>query len=91
MRIWSFLKDFIQSKHIQLALVSGASIVALAFFSKRVLPAPIDNTYLTIPALLVVAAEGMLGAKKKAWYTKTTFWLALIVLVTTLIIVIHLI
>jgi D-alanyl-D-alanine carboxypeptidase len=89
MPIWKSIKDFFSSKHIQLALVSGASIILLAYVSKRVLPEPIDKKLLTIPPLMVVMAEGFINSKKKAWFTNANFWLVGIVLANILIIAPH--
>ena len=90
MRGWDTVRDFFRSKHIQLALVSGASIVALAYVSKRVLPEPMDNLFVSLPALLVVLAEATLGIKKDKWYARTGYWLVAIALATIAIIVLHL-
>jgi hypothetical protein len=91
MKALRFIKEFFQSKHIRLALVAGASIISLAYVSKRVLAEPMDSIYFTFPALVVVAAEGAIGTKKKARYTRPVFWLILIALVTIAVIALHLI
>jgi D-alanyl-D-alanine carboxypeptidase len=83
--------EFFLSKHIQLALVSGASIIILAWVSKRVLPQPIEHLYLSIPALLVAIGEGVIGMKKKRWYTNANLWALTVVLATALIIVSHIV
>lgn len=91
MKILEPLKEFIQSKHIQIALVTGVSLIVLTFISKRVLSAPMKNIYISIPGLIMVAAEGVLGLKKNAWYTNQYPWIISAVLATGLIIVFHLI
>jgi hypothetical protein len=90
MKILESLKEFIRSKHIQLALVTGVSLIVLTFVSKRVLSAPMENIYISIPGLIMVAAEGVLGLKKKAWYTNQYLWIISAVLATSLIVVLHL-
>ena len=91
MRIRGALSELSRSKHIHLALVSGASIIALAYTSKRLLSEPMDNLYVSAPALLVVAAEAALASKRRGWYTRTGTWLAAVALSTALIIMLHLI
>jgi hypothetical protein len=90
MRILRFIRDFFASKHIQLALVSGISILALAYVSKRVLPEPMDKLLVALPAFLVAIGEGVIGMKKKAWYVNANLWIATVALSTTLIILIYL-
>ncbi len=90
MKALKFLKDLIRSKHIQLALVSGTSIIALAYVSKRVLPEPMGSIYILIPALFVTAAEGVMGIKRKKWYSNINYWLITVALATILIIFSHL-
>lgn len=91
MRILFWIKEFFQSKHIQLALVSGVSIIALAYFSKRVLEEPVDKLYMSIPALLVTMGEGFISKKTSAWYTNVYLWMAAVAASTILIIVLHLV
>ena len=91
MAILKNIKELFLSKHIQLALVSGASMIALALISKRILPAPMKNIYIIIPALIVTAAEGVMGVKKRKWYTNINHWIIAVVVTTILIIVPHLI
>ena len=90
MKIVGWLKEFIRSKDIQISLVTGVSILALAFVSKRMLSEPMGNIYIIIPGLILVAAEGVMGLKKKAWYTNVTYWIIAAVLATSLIVILHL-
>lgn len=90
MRIFVWIKEFFQSKHIQLALVFGASIIALAWVSKRVLPEPMRKLYMSIPGFMAAMGGGLMGMKKKAWYTNINYWMITIAMVTILIIVLHL-
>ncbi len=90
MRIIVWIKEFFQSKYIQLALVSGASIIALAWVSKRVLPEPMRKLYMSIPAMMVAMGGGLMGMKKKSWFTNINYWMIAIATVTILIIVLHL-
>jgi hypothetical protein len=91
MAIWSVVKDFFGSKHIQLALVAGICLVAVAIVSKRVLPEPMRSMYIKLPALLVVLSEAAISFKKEIWYTNVRFWIPVILVVNISIIVIHLI
>jgi hypothetical protein len=90
MTVAGALKKFLRSKHIQLALVSGASIIALAWVSKRVLPEPMDNLWIALPGLMVVCAEATLGAKRRAWYTNGYGWMVAIAAATAGVILLHL-
>ena len=90
MRVLIWIKEFFQAKPIQLALVSGASIIALAWVSKRVLPEPMRKLYMSIPALMVFMGGGLMGMKKKSWYTNINYWMIAIAMATILIIVLHL-
>ena len=65
-------------------------MIVLAFVSKRVLPEPMENIYITIPGLFLVAAEGVMGLKMKAWYTNINFWIIGAVLATSLVVILHL-
>jgi hypothetical protein len=91
MAAWQTVKDFFRSKHIQLALVAGICLVAVAYVSKRILPEPMDSLYIKLPALLVVLSETAISFKKKVWYTNVRFWIPAILVVNVSIIVIHLI
>jgi hypothetical protein len=88
--IMKTIKEFFTHPIIQLALVSGASIIALAYVSKRVLHEPMRSIYISLPPLLVAMAGGLLGMKKKAWYTNVNYWIIAIAMTTILIIVLHL-
>jgi hypothetical protein len=90
MKVLIWIKEFFSSKHIQLALVSGTSIIALAFVSKRMLDEPMDKLVISLPAFMVAMAEGFLGSKKKAWYTNLNYWMIAVALTTILIIVFNL-
>ena len=90
MKILKSLKELIRSKHIHLALVTGTSMIILTYVSKRVLPEPMDNIYITIPGLFLVAAEAALGLKKNTWYTNVNHWIIAAVLATSLIVILHL-
>lgn len=90
MKVLIWIKEFFSHPLIQLALVSGASIIALAYVSKRVLPEPMKNLYVSLPPLLVALAGGLMGTKKNAWYTNRYLWLVAVAMTTILIITIHL-
>jgi len=90
MKILEWLNEFIRARHIQIPLVTGASMIVLAYVSKRVLPEPMKNIYITIPGLFLVGAEAVLGLKKNAWYTNINYWIFAAVLATSLIIILHL-
>jgi hypothetical protein len=91
MRIFVTVREFLASKHIQLALVTGISIIVLSYVSKRVLAEPMRELYIAVPGLILAFAEGMGQLKKKAWYTNFYVWMAGAAIATALIIVVHLV
>lgn len=90
MRILETIIEFFRSKHIQLALVTGISLIVLSYVSKRVLAEPMRDLYIAVPGLIMAFAEGMDQLKKRAWYTNFYVWMAGAALATALIIIVHL-
>ncbi len=77
----SKVKDFFKSPHIQIALATGACIIILAYFSKRILPEPIGYLPLAIPPFLAMLFESLMSRKKetnkiKAWHVITVIFLS---------------
>jgi hypothetical protein len=91
MKIAGTMKEFFLSRHIQMALVTGASIIALSYVSKRVLAEPMRDLYIAVPGLILAFAEGMDRLRKRARYTSFYMWMAGAVLATALIIALHLV
>jgi len=83
------LKDFIKSPHIQIALVTGICIIIIAWFSKRILTAPISYVQTAIPPFLMALYEGFSVRFKDKKIFTTWYWIAAIILSTLLIIAIH--
>jgi hypothetical protein len=89
--IMSKLKDFFKSGHIHVALATGASIILLAFFSKRVLSEPIGNLSRSGPPFLMVIYESLTSIKKyksKKWM-KSIYWVLAILIATATVILVH--
>ena len=84
------LVEFFKSHHIQLALAAGASIIALAYVSKRVLPEPMDNLVLAFPPFVAVVGEGVISQHGESWYGKARVWVLATLLATVLVIGYHL-
>jgi hypothetical protein len=82
-------KELIRSPHIQISLVTGFSIIVLAYFSKRILPEPIGYLPLAIPPFIATVYETILGKYKDSWITKTWYWVVAILLATALVIGIY--
>jgi D-alanyl-D-alanine carboxypeptidase len=80
------IKEFFRSKHIQLALVSGLSIIALAYVSKRVLAEPMGKLSTSFPALIMALAEWIMGMKKRKWYANKNLWIAAVAVSTVMVI-----
>lgn len=87
----SKLGDFFRSPHIQLALATGVSIIALAYVSKRVLPEPMNPLALAFPPFLAVLAEGLVSKYGDSWYGASWTWVLAILSSTVLVIGCHLI
>ena len=83
------LKDLIRSPHIQIALAAGASIIAIAYFSKRVLPEPIGYLPSAIPPFIAVVFEGVLNKHKDKKIATTRYWVAAILLATAVVIIFY--
>jgi hypothetical protein len=83
------VREFFSHPIIQMALVVGASIITLAYFSKRVLPEPLSNLELALPPLLGALFEGLVQMKKKAWYTRPICGILAVVLSTIVVIALN--
>lgn len=83
------LKEFIKSPHIQIALAAGVSIIALAYFSKRVLPEPIGYLPSAVPPFIAVVYEGVLAKHKNKKIATTRYWVSAILLITAVIIILY--
>lgn len=83
------LKELIKSPHIQIALATGVSIIALAYFSKRVLPEPIGYLPLAIPPFIATIYEAVAAKHKNKKITTTWYWIAAILCATALVIMLY--
>ena len=83
------LKELLKSPHIQIALATAVSIIAIAYFSKRVLPEPIDNLPTAIPPFIALIFESVLSKRKGKKIATTWYWIAAILLSTALIIFLY--
>jgi hypothetical protein len=82
----SKIAEFFKSHHIQLALAAGASIIVLAYVSKRVLPEPMPDLHLAFPPFIAVVAEAVITRYKNSWFARTWYWVLAILLATVLVI-----
>ncbi len=80
-----------KSHHIQLALATGASIIALAYVSKRILTEPMDYLAMAFPPFLAVVGEYVIAKNTDSWVGATRYWVLAILLSTALVITLHLI
>jgi hypothetical protein len=53
--------ELIKSPRIQIALVTGVSIIVLAYFSKKLLPEPIGYLPLAIPLFIATIYEAVVA------------------------------
>ena len=85
----SKVKAFFKSPHIQIALATGISIIALAYFSKYVLPRPIGYLALAAPPFIATIYEAVLQKHKDSKMCTARFWVVAIFAATALVIVFH--
>ena len=83
------LKELIKSPHIQIALATGVSLIALAYFSKRILHEPIGYLPSAIPPFIGVVYEGVLAKHKNKKIATTWYWVTAILLTTAVVIILH--
>jgi len=81
-------KELIKSPHIQIALATGVSIIAMAYFSRRVLPEPIGYLPMAIPPFIALVYENVLNKNKKKKIATAWYWVIAILVTTALIILI---
>jgi hypothetical protein len=86
----SKIADFFRSHHIQLALATGASIIVLAYVSKRMLSEPMHSLALAFPPSLAVIGEGFIAKCEESWYGQAWVWVSAILLATMVVIGLHL-
>ena len=68
--------------HIQMAIITGISIIVMAYFSKRILPKPIGYIALAIPPFIATIHTVVIERyKSKTWY-----WVVAILMATALVI-----
>ena len=80
------IKENIKSPHIQIALATGAIIIIMAYFSKRVLPEPIGYLPLAIPPFITTIYESLSSRYKQAKLLKTWYWVLAIFVATFIVI-----
>jgi hypothetical protein len=85
----SKFKELAKSPHIQISLATGISIIVLAYYSKRVLPKPIDYLLLAFPPFLAVIFEALLDKYKDSRICTTWYWAVGILVATALVILFH--
>jgi len=76
--------DYFRSPHIQISIVTGLSILVLAFFSKRILPEPIGYLPLAIPPFIATIFESIYGKYKDRKFATTWYWILAIIFATFL-------
>jgi len=78
--------DFFKNQHIQIACVTGACIIILAYFFKRIMHEPVPNLAAAAPGFIFAIAEGVMVKVKKGILSKVETWSILVLLVTAAII-----
>ena len=72
-----------------MALATGASVVVLAYFSKRVLPEPLSKFELALPPLVAVLFEALEKSRKGSWYVRPVFGILAVAVATALVIALN--
>jgi len=80
------IKDDFKEPHIPLALATGASILIMAYFSKYILPSPIDYLPLAIPPFLMTIYEVVYKKYKDRWFSNPWYWIVAILISTAIVI-----
>jgi hypothetical protein len=83
------IKELIKSPHIQISIATGISIIAIAYFSKHVLPKPVGYLPTAIPPFFMVIYEAVLAKYKGKKITTTWYWITAIFVSTALVIVLN--
>ena len=83
------IRDFFGHPIIQMALAVGASILVLAYFSKRVLAEPLGDLELALPPFMAVLHEAVAHFRKDAWYSRTVVGIAAVLVATVLVIALN--
>jgi hypothetical protein len=86
----SRILGFLKSHHIQLALATGVSIIALAYVSKHVLPHPMRNLLQAFPPFLALIGEAVITQYKDSRFAAPWLWVLAILLSTAVVIALHL-
>lgn len=79
-------KKFSVHPRIQISLAAGASILILAYFSKKILPEPLSYLELALPPFLATIFEAMTKNRKAAWYSRPLVGVMAILVCTALVI-----
>lgn len=83
------IKEYLAHPIIQIALAAGASIVILAYFSKRVLSQPLSTLELALPPFVATLFEAIAKTREDAWYSRPLFGIAAVALSTFLVIALN--
>jgi len=87
----SKIAEKMRSRHVQLSLAVGASILAMAIAGRWLLPKPIGYLFQAFPPFLAVIYEGVYSKHPDSKFCTTWYWILAIVLATALVIALHLI
>jgi hypothetical protein len=80
------IREYLAHPIIQIALAAGASIIVLAYVSKRVLPEPLSTLELALPPFVATLFEAVAETRKGAWYTRPIFGIITVALATVLVV-----
>ena len=85
------IREFFAHPIIQTALVTGASTIALAWFSKRIFAEPLRNWELGLPVFLFTLWQGFAAMKnERPWFRRPWIGMTIIATVTVLVILLNL-
>jgi hypothetical protein len=84
------IKEFFAHPIIQMALVLGAITITMAYFSKRVLPEPLMNWELALPAILATLFQGLIKTRPSSRFSRPWIGMVIVVAAAGLIIALNL-
>jgi len=90
----SKIMEFLKNDHIQVALMTGASIIIMSIVLKKIMHLEVSSLESGIPALIFfgfIIMAGKLGKMSKSFWSRPLFWNLMILAATAVIIILRII
>lgn len=88
-RVGRASRQLAAAPQVQIALALGASIIALAWVSKRVLDEPMRPLALGLTSFVVLVYEMVSVRYAERRWTRSRYWVAAVLLTTVVVILLH--